>query len=1017
MARRSEADARASVAPAQKPWGASVSFGRGAVKPPAHGTRGAATARAKENDPYAHVRSRVAATQNASPKASLLPPAASAMAHKPKMSRLRPPAPAPAPAPALAAAPPAPSGATPGNLVAASSGFDDDVHPALAPFRAEDWSVPSDAAPASTSTALVAGCTLHDLAPEDKRKVAKLIKQVVEYAESKKRLERELDDTHSRLDACERSRDAARKAEETRKAELRVLTAKLDKALATVEAYRRREKTEKTEKTTDAPERAPPPGPAAAELWRMSPMTRAVVDEVRAVLRRGREHTGEPCAGNSDAHDAHDRKGGRSPAERQRPPLAVAPTSAEERWNPTGTNAERNRASRDGAEGPADGRGATRARRDAVYAPPTGTTRTHAPDAAEGGGQDHRGAPRKSPTKASRLRAAAAAAAGAGARAHERGGVFPATPELPEEVRAAAHAAAAASSPEDAFVAALAAGAAAAAAGVGGGRLWTDPPASPGAVPGPAAFGAPLVKGRSSGPLERERVLRFDPRSGAAGAFYFDASSETGSEAQSERAASAARTVRQALGVPEPESTESPPRGVSLAAATRALVRLDDDMTAYGAATMRPSTFANLDGVSPPRRKRASAFAPVRDEGASRLATIAARMARDDAYAERDAAPRSPHVPAPPASLVAAAARARVAAGGGDAAALGEPVGEAIRTGDAADAVPCRRGRFAPRTVASPLVTASATASATASGPAEDRKLSANENPRTGKAQPEKLNPTRLSRAHAAVRAAAAAVDAALAGDAHVDADDAVPETPEPRGFAEETPSEEERIPIVAPTEAPREDPEDPEDPADEPRSVRAEKAPTKLDPAPRERSTSTDPVERTDDVRPVPLAETKDILPGLPEKSSGSSGSSGSSPSSSTQRARRSETAFDADLIDLVDEVDELRLFAPVDDDASGDAYGARRRFGRDGKKTDCPYTRRTNPRAAAAAAARRVAGRAYGQSVLPEKARRRRLADEVTRRETQRRREHSGTLAEKAEWRVNYRSFSEGKRGEPLL
>ena len=962
MARRSEADARASVAPAQKPWGASASFGRGAVKPPAHGTRGAATARAKENDPYAHVRSRVAATQNASPKASLLPPAASAMAHKPKMSRSRPPAPAPAPAPALAAAPPAPSGATPGNLVAASSGFDEDVHPALAPFRAEDWSIPSDAAPASTSTALVAGCTLHDLAPEDKRKVAKLIKQVVEYAESKKRLECELDDTHSRLDACERSRDAARKAEETRKAELRVLTAKLDKALATVEAYRRTEKMEKTEKTTDAPERAQRPGPAA-ELWRASPMTRAVVDEVRAVLRRGHtstrahEHT-DASAGNSNStHDAHDRKGGRSPAERQRPPLAVAPTSA------------------------------------------------------GGGGEDHRGATRKSPTKASRMRAAAAAAAGAGAGAHARGGAVPATPEVPEEVRAAAHAAAAASSPEDAFVAALAAGAAAAAAGVGGGRLWTDPPASPGAVPGPAAFGASR---RSSAPLERERVLRFDPCSGAAGAFYFDASSETGSEARSERAACEARTVRQALGVPE---TESPPRGVSLAAATRALVRLDDDMTAYGAATVREGrlgdVFATLDGVSPPRRKRASAFAPVRDEGASRLATIAARMARDDAYAERDAAPRSPHVPAPPASLVAAAARARVAAGGGDAAALGKPVGEAIGAGPlAADAVPRRRGRFAPRTVASPLVTTSATAS----GPAEDRKLSklsANDNPtkRPGKGgEKKRLDPTRLSRAHAAVRAAAAAVDAALAGDARVDADadaDAVPENPEnPDPAPAEgipTPSEDERTPIVTPTETPREDPEDPEDPAGEPRSVRAEKAPTKLDPAGRERVTSTDPVEGTDDVRPVPLAETKDLLPD-------DEGSSGSSPSSSTQRAGRSETTFDADLIDLVDEVDELRLFAG--DDASGDARGARRRFGRD-SKTDCPYTRPANPRAAAAAAARRVAGRARA---LPEKARRRRLADEVTRRETQRRREHARD-AEKAEWRVNYRSFSEGKRGETLL
>ena len=890
MARRSEADARASVAPAQKPWGASASFGRGAVKPPAHGTRGAATARAKENDPYAHVRSRVAATQNASPKASLLPPAASAMTHKPKMSRSRPPAPAPAPAPALAAAPPAPSGATPGNLVAASSGFDEDVHPALAPFRAEDWSIPSDAAPASTSTALVAGCTLHDLAPEDKRKVAKLIKQVVEYAESKKRLECELDDAHSRLDACERSRDAARKAEETRKAELRVLTAKLDKALATVEAYRRTEKMEKTEKTTDAPERAQRPGPAA-ELWRMSPMTRAVVDEVRAVLRRGHtstrahEHT-DASAGNS-THDAHDRKGGRSPAERQRPPLAVAPTSA-------------------------------------------------------GGGRTIGG--RRARARRRRHACAAAAAAGGGAGAHARGGAVPATPEVPEEVRRSRRRGC------GGFVSgrrlrgrsrrARRRRRRASAAG-GSGRT----PASPGRFPGPAAFGASR---RSSAPLERERVLRFDPCSGAAGAFYFDASSETGSEARSERAACEARTVRQALGVPE---TESPPRGVSLAAATRALVRLDDDMTAYGAATVREGrlgdVFATLDGVSPPRRKRASAFAPVRDEGASRLATIAARMARDDAYAERDAAPRSPHVPAPPASLVAAAARARVAAAGGDAAALGKPVGEAIGAGPlAADAVPRRRGRFAPRTVASPLVTTSATAS----GPAEDRKLSklsANDNPtkRPGKGgEKKRLDPTRLSRAHAAVRAAAAAVDAALAGDARVDADadaDAVPENPEnpdpPPAEGIPTPSEDERTPIVTPTETPREDPEDPEDPAGEPRSVRAEKAPTKLDPAGRERVTSTDPVEGTDDVRPVPLAETKDLLPD-------DEGSSGSSPSSSTQtqRARRSETTFDVDLIDLVDEVDELRLFAG--DDASGDARGARRRFGRD-SKTDCPYTRPANP------------------------------------------------------------------------
>ena len=358
MARRSEADPRTSVAPAQKPWGASASFGRGAVKPPAQGTRGAATARAKENDPYAHVRSRVAATKNANTAASILPPAATAVAQTPKKNRSRPLAPAPAPAPALAAVPPAPSGALLGGPVAADSGADD-VHPALVPFQAGDWSVSPDTAPASTATALVVGCTLHDLAPQDKRKVAKLIKQVVEYAESKKRLEAELDETHSRLDACARSRDAARKAEETRKAELRALTVKLDKALATVEAHRRREKRSEVDhevETREARERlaARPNPPAAPELWRVSPMTRAVVDEVRAALRRGREgERSQASAGEGGTSGARvtlaptdDRSGGGgSPAERQRPPLAVAPTAARRRVGPNAKKETRERGS------------------------------------------------------------------------------------------------------------------------------------------------------------------------------------------------------------------------------------------------------------------------------------------------------------------------------------------------------------------------------------------------------------------------------------------------------------------------------------------------------------------------------------------------------------------------------------------------------------------------------------------------------------------------------------------------
>ena len=625
------------------------------------------------------------------------------------------------------------------------------------------------------------------------------------------------------------------------------------------------------------------------------------------------------------------------------------------------------------------------------------------------------------------MRAAAAAAAAAASR--RRCEAFPATPELPEEIRAAAHAAAVASSPEDAFVAALAAGAAGAAASGGRTRPWTNPPTTPGAVPGPDTESPPGTSGR----LERERVLRFDPHRGAAGAFYFDDTSDTASEARSTResAAWAERTVRRVLGVPEPEKEKAPPHGVSLAAATCALVGLDDDMTAYGAratsarltisgadhqgaqsqvpwwerggsatlsnAASSESALANgVDGsfaaAKAPRgdagaetaRRKASAFAPVRGEGEGRLATIAARMARDDAYAERaDAAPRSPHVPAPPASLVAAAARARVRESIEEAPIAGADVRNPSR--------PPASGRPVLRTVASPLVTTSATrnsracSAATAGGPGEDRDAADPMIPTksTREATREKrrpLDPTRLSRAHAAVRAAAAAVDAALASDARADAEDAVPDTPPAEAIEEE-----QGTPTVSAAEEAREDA--PSEPPREPAASR-----------------EADPADDADDGAIAFDATKRDAMDEEP--------SSSSSPRE-VQRARPTarSVAFDADLIDLVDEVDELRLF-PGDAESrerggrlSFESLGARRRPGGDA-------ARPANPRAAAAAAARRVAGRVRA---LPEKARRRRLADEVTRRETQRRR-HRGA-AEKAEWRVDYRSFSEGKRGEPLL
>ena len=973
MALRSEADARTSVAPAQKPLGASSSFGRGVVKPPEHGTLGIATPRAKENDPHARVRSRVAATQNANIKTTIRPPAASAMVQKPKKSRSRPPAPAPAPAPARAAAPPAPSAAVSGGLVAAASGMDN-LHPALVPFKAGDWSVSTDTAPASTATALVVGCTLHDLTPEDKRKVAKLIKQVVEYAESKKRLEAELDETHSRLDSCERSRDAARKAEETRKAELRALTTKLDKALATVEAYRRRENrslpTPEKCANRENPEMATLSlTPAAPELWRVSPMTRAVVDEVRAVLRRGRERHGE---GGGDGVEIHaralveERPGdGGSPAERRRPPLTVAPTAAKEPSRREGRNAKK-----------AAGLGPSRAAA-VVYAPTPGMT-SKPTDATEEDSQDRGGHPLQSPTKALRMRAAAAAAAAAaGAESRARGGAFLATPELPEEVRAAARAAAFAASPEDACTTAFAAGAAGAAASSGGSRRWTTLPTPPGAA------------------REGGRVLRFDPHRGAAGAFYFDDSSETASEARSERAACEASTVRRALGVPEAErKPREPPRGISRTAATYALVRLEDDMTAYGAratsarepwwerdcrADANHPEAAEATRVTPlhsRKQKRASAFAPVVGEGKGRLATIAARMARDDAYVDRDAAPRSPHVPAPPASLIAAAARARVRESSEE--------GPTVEI----DGVRPSRGRLAPRTVASPLVTTTATTRAPAASTAatrsgngfpreEDRDAGAARATEPGSREGRRpLDPTRLSRAHAAVRAAAAAVDAALASDARVDVDvaeaaEASEKHSRPGGFG-------------APAEAAGE-------------AVPGEAHATGSCGDAHLRGTAfveADPVPR--------VVRSPGRIEATRRDRTGNDEARASSPSPS-RRPRRA-VALDANLIDLVDEVDELRVRSG-DEAESVESFWGHRRLGRDA-------ARPANPRAAAAAAARRVAERARG---VPEKSRRRRLADEVTRREARRRRAFAA--AEKVKWCVNYRSFSEGKRGEPLL
>ena len=320
---------------APKPWGAPVSFGRGAVKPAAHGTR-VGVPKAKENDQYAHVMSRVSTSGYPAASATFVSPAGSAMKQQRKLNKSNPLAPAPGTAPGTGACPPPPSDGTmsrsvPGAACDASRQIREDTE-ALPLALSNDWpsAVQSMNTSSSTSTALRLGCTLHDLTPEDKRKVAKLIKQVVEYAEGKKKLELENEEMNSKLSACEQSRDAARKSESTRKQELAMLTKKLDSTLAAMEGYKRKDvgkgntttrvdNDDRLDKISFGNEKKEN-GYHDDALWRQigaaSPMTRAVVDEVRAVLA-GERNTAS-MGNQSGKHQ--------SPQERQRPPLAVGPT-------------------------------------------------------------------------------------------------------------------------------------------------------------------------------------------------------------------------------------------------------------------------------------------------------------------------------------------------------------------------------------------------------------------------------------------------------------------------------------------------------------------------------------------------------------------------------------------------------------------------------------------------------------------------------------------------------------------
>ena len=1005
MPPRLEGDHGASVPPGSKPWGASTSYGRGAVKPPLHARMGTTT-RAKENYPYAHVRSRVSTSSKPTTVPTFIPPAGSAVKQQVKKSRNQSPAPAPTPAPASGSFPPTPSATmlkgAGGCEIRESDDIDDDVPLALAPFKSDDYANAIESAHIQSNSAnalSTPGCTLHDLAPEDKRKVAKLIKQVVEYADSKKKMESELDATTVKLSQCEQVRDKAIKAEETRKQEIQMLTKKLDQTLAKIDEYKRKEKGQSSiaddacrfdstsfgneRKESEEPKYSVSPDSA---LWAMSPMTRAVVDEVRAVLAG--DGTGDVSC---DANNQN-----QSPAERQRPPLAVAPTNASTSTqnvpglSPVSSSQLRwlQRAQEN--------------QNNSVYAPPSTTKQSSSQSEV----------PEKGLTKANRMRAAANVAAMAAASAfsarHDTN-TNPLTPTLPDEVRAAAHAAAASASPEHALVAALAAGAAAMKAAHGeGNNRWTLP-----LSPSGKSLTGNDQSTVSNSHGQPDRVLRFDPEQGNAGAFYFgersfhsgpgSEGSGGGSTVSDGAALDFQRSVRAALGVPEVDvgstqtsrHTHAP---VSLHTVTKALVGLDDDMTEYGAkvthaavpapwweserlsdrapsethfpdvsfSTVVPSASPGgseqwvLQSGGPPmgeHGKRAdvcpSAFGPVLR--GPRLATIATRIARDDEFWENPLTPpKSPMVPKPPHSLVVAARNAVI-----------EEVEEVSTSHGTHHRVPSR------------FVTT----------PEPRRRCEQKSKP---KRTPD---PAAMTRAHAAVKAAAAAVDAALQGT--VTQSDPMHNN-DTYAYV---------IPVVEPVTPTVVETIDEEPPEETPR----EESPEALSP---ETEVTEEEVTRT--------AAAAEAVGDLTEPEVSSTVET-CTPEQALRRQpeyKHRSIDFDWDLIDLVDEVDEISLLPEKRDKE----YGAQQRYSQS-NPTETSYTHDyldrwglrvrhgMHPRAAAAASARRVASRSKTKPSGPDRARRRRLTEELSTLRMQR-----SQKAEEA-WHTDYRSFSESIRGNALM
>ena len=211
--------------PPRKPWGAPASFGRGTKKPPtvgAHARRpstsvynpppvassskprgnndddgfdGTGAASGDENDANFRAWQRVASNAKASSTKAAKPSSKSKL-----------------------------------NAAAAAKATPE------SPFGAHDMD--SLAAPDGSYVPLGdhAHASFHDLGPEEKRKVAKLIRQVVELSEARAKLEKELETLKGRCATEEGARRDAETAEANGRAEIESLRTRLDEALATINA-------------------------------------------------------------------------------------------------------------------------------------------------------------------------------------------------------------------------------------------------------------------------------------------------------------------------------------------------------------------------------------------------------------------------------------------------------------------------------------------------------------------------------------------------------------------------------------------------------------------------------------------------------------------------------------------------------------------------------------------------------------------------------------------------------------